>query len=397
MTATEFTAPQLPFDRRNALEIAPLYAKLRSRSPLSRVVTPAGDPAWLVTTYEHVRDVLRDTRFGRSHPAPLEASRVSDAALISGPSGDIDTEQQEHKRLRRALAPAFSANRMRALAGHIDELTASCLDDMQAAHDANPGRPVDLTELLAFPLPVLVICELLGVPYADRAMFRGLSERIALLDGGDDGRQAMGEFMAYMGHLAAAKRADPQEDVITDMVAVQADDPTFSDEELARLGTLFLLSDLGRRDTYAADPGTHTQQTVEEILRLSSTSVTGGLLRYAHDDVEIGGTRIARGDAVLVSIDAANHDAAAFEDPDRFDPARSPNVHVAFGHGAHVCIGANLARTELRTVFPALFRRFPTMRLAVGIDDIAVRTNRIAGGVESVPVLLQDGPARTAA
>ncbi len=98
--------------------------------------------------------------------------------------------------------------------------------------------------------------------------------------------------------------------------------------------------------------------------------------------------RIARGDAVLVSVEAANHDASAFPDPDTFDADRSPNIHVAFGHGAHVCIGANLARVELRTVFPALFRRFPTMRLAVDVDDIAVRTNRIAGGVESVPVLL---------
>ncbi|RZQ60126.1 cytochrome P450 [Amycolatopsis suaedae] len=404
MTTTE--NPRLPFDRRNALEIAPLYARLRSRSPLTRVVTPAGDPAWLVTSYEHVKEVFRDNRFGRSHPEPERASRISHAALQDGPSGNYDTEEHEHKRMRRMLAPAFSAPRMRALSDHIADLTSRCLDDMRAAQDANPGRPVDLTELLAFPLPVLVICELLGVPFADRAHFRTLSERIAVLDGREDAQAAMREFMAYTASLAAAKRKDPQDDVISDMVAVQAEDPTFTDEDLARqaagllfaghettstriaLGVLFLLSDLSRRDRFVADPDGQVQRTVEEILRLSATSGTGGLLRYAHEDVEIGGVRIARGDAVLVSSDAANRDESVFPAPDEFDPTRSPNVHVAFGHGAHVCIGANLARIELRTVFPALFRRFPTMRLAVDVDDIAVRTDRLAGGVESVPVFL---------
>lgn len=406
MTTTENDTPRLPFDRRNALEIAPLYAKLRSRSPLTKVVTPAGDLAWLVTSYEHVREVFRDNRFGRSHPAPEQAARISDAAIQSGPSGDYETEEQQHKRMRRMLAPAFSAHRMRALGEHIKELVGRCLDDMRAAQDAHPGEPVDLTELLAFPLPVLVICELLGVPFADRAQFRGLSDRMMRLDGGADSEAAMEEFVMYTARLAQAKRKVPTPDVISDLVAFQAEDPTFTDEDLARLsvglifaghettatrialGTLYLLSDLSRRDRFVTDPEGQVDRTVEEILRLSAVVSTGGILRYAHADVEIGGIRIARGDAVLVSVDAANRDASVFPDPDEFDPTRSPNVHVAFGYGAHVCIGANLARIELRTVFPALFRRFPTMRLAVDVDDIAVRTNRLAGGVESVPVLL---------
>jgi pentalenolactone synthase len=302
--------------------------------------------------------------------------------------------------MRRMLAPAFSAPRMRALGDRIAELTDRCLDDMEAAREAGP---VDLTDFLAFPLPVLVICELLGVPYADREHFRGLSERIAVMDGGEDAQAAMAEFMAYMTKLADEKRADPQPDVISDMVAVQAEDPTFTDEDLARMGagllfaghettstriamgTLFLLTDTARRDRFAADPDGQVNQTVEEILRLTATSGTG-LLRYAHEDVEVGGVRIMRGDAVLISSDAANRDASVFADPDGFDPDRTPNVHLAFGTGAHVCIGANLARTELRTVFPKLFRRFPGLRLAVGLDEIPVRKNRVAGGVERVPV-----------
>ncbi|WP_290052674.1 cytochrome P450 [Amycolatopsis solani] len=402
MTTTEQT-PRLPFSRANALEIAPDYEALRREAPVSRVLTPAGDPAWLITSYEAAKEVFRDRRFGRSHPAPEQASRISYAAVQDGPSGDFESEEREHKRMRRMLAPAFSAPRMRALGDRIAELTDRCLDDLQAARDADPGAPVDLTDFLAFPLPVLVICELLGVPYEDREKFRGLSERIARMDGGEDAQAAMTEFKAYMTQLAEAKRADPQPDVISDMVAVQADDPTFTDDDLARMGagllfaghettstriamgTLFLLTDTARRDRFAADPEGQVAQTVEEILRLTATSGTG-LLRYAHEDVEIAGTRIARGDAVLISSDAANRDAAVFADPDEFDPDRTPNVHLAFGTGAHVCIGANLARTELRTVFPKLFERFPGLRLAVGLDEIAVRTNRVAGGVDRVPV-----------
>jgi cytochrome P450 len=396
-------APQMPFDRANALEVPPLYEQLRQAGPLVRVTTPAGDPAWLVTTFEAVREVFRDSRFGRSHPAPEQASRISDAALQNGPSGDYDTEASDHKRMRSLLVPAFSAPRMRRLGDRIRELADGCLDDLRAAHDANAGEPVDLHQLVSLPLPVLVICELLGVPYADRARFRELSERVATFAGGADAQAALAEFTAYMAELAEVKRADPQPDVISDLVAAQAEYPTFTDDKLAMLaagllfaghettatrislGTLFLLSDLSRRDRFVADPAGQVESTVEEILRMSATSATG-LLRYAHEDVEISGVRIARGDAVLVSVDSANRDASAFPAPDRFDPTRKPNTHVAFGHGAHVCIGASLARIELRTVFPLLFGRFPGLRLAVEVDDIEVRSNRVAGGVDRVPV-----------
>lgn len=403
MTSTVHPAPQLPFQWPNALEPPRQYAELRQQGPVVPVTTPAGDPAWLVTTFDAAREVFRDSRFGRSHPEPEKASRISDAAIQGGPTGDIETEERNHRRMRRMLAPAFSAQRMRMLGDHIRELADGCLDDMAAAHDAHPDRPVDLQELLALPLPVLVICELLGVPYEDRATFRSLSERISMFDGAGDAQVARAEFHVYTSALAQAKRHNPGPDVISDMVAVQADDPTFTDDDLAQLaaglifaghettstrialGTLFLLSDPSRRDRFAADPDGQVDATVEEILRLSGTSGTG-LLRYAHDDVVISGVRIGKGDAVLVAIDSANRDASAFDAPEDFDPTREPNVHVAFGYGAHVCLGANLARTELRTVFPLLFRRFPAMRLARGVDDIPVRANHVAGGVVGVPV-----------
>ncbi|WP_432825001.1 cytochrome P450 [Dactylosporangium sp. CA-092794] len=403
MTATTQAAPRLPFDRPNVLEIAPLYRVLRREAPLTRVTTPAGDPAWLVTAYAEARQIFGDRRFGRSHPVPRQASRVSHAAVLDGPSGDYETEEHDHTRMRRLLVPAFSAPRMRRLAGRIEELTGQCLDDMQAARDARPGAPVNLHELLAFPLPVLVICELLGVPYADRGHFRGLSERVGRIDGGADAQAAMAEFRAYTAGLAAAKRREPGPDVISDLVAAQAQDPTFTEDELARLcagllfaghettstridlGVLLLLADPGRRDRLAADLDAEVQPTVEEILRISAPGGLG-LLRYAHDDVEVGGVTIARGEAVIISANSANRDETVFAEPDAFDPHRRPNPHLAFGYGGHVCIGASLARTELRTVFPALLRRFPGLRLAVGVDDIEVRANRLTGGVDEVPV-----------
>ncbi|RKT87401.1 LOW QUALITY PROTEIN: pentalenolactone synthase [Saccharopolyspora antimicrobica] len=397
------TAPQLPFDRPNVLDLAPHYAVLRRQAPLVQVRTPSGDPAWLVTRYTEARALLGDSRLGRSHPAPEAAAKVSDAAFFNGPSGNYNTEQEDHQRLRKLLAPAFTAKRMRALGDHIRELTEGCLDAMQAAHDRSPGEPVDLHEHLAFPLPVLVICELLGVPYEDRELFRDLSDRIGRINAGDVARTAMAEFMAYTSELAEAKRGNPAEDVISDMVLAQRAFPAFTDEDIARLaaglifaghettagridlGVLLLLSDLDRRDAFAADPDGRVEGTVEEILRRTSPSGLG-LVRYAHDDVEISGQTISAGDAVIIAPSAANQDPEAFTEAARFDPERSPNQHLAFGHGMHFCIGANLARTELRTVFPALFRRFPRLRLAVDLDDIEVRTDRLTGGLNEVRV-----------
>ncbi|MFD2419471.1 cytochrome P450 [Amycolatopsis pigmentata] len=403
MTTTLDSAPRLPFPRPNVLEIAPLFQVLHREAPLTRVRTPAGDPAWLVTAFEQAREILSDRRFGRSHPAPEQASRISDAAIQSGPQGDYETEEQDHNRMRKLLVPAFSANRMRRLSGRIEELAGQCLDRMAEARDARPGEPVNLHELLSFPLPVLVICELLGVPYADRDYFRGLSDRLGILDGGDDAQRAMEEFQAYMGRLAARKRENPGPDVVSDLVKAQAEDPRFDEDEMTRLaagllfaghettsnridlGVLFLLSDPARRDEFAADPDNRVLPTVEEILRIASPG-SSGLVRYAHDDVEIGGVEIARGEAVLVAIGMANRDGSVFDDPDEFHPDRKPNTHLAFGHGGHFCIGASLARTELRTVFPLLFRRFPGLRLAVSVDEIEVRSNRLTGGVDNVPV-----------
>ena len=394
--------PRLPFTRPNLLELAPFYEVLRREAPIAPVTTPAGDPAWLATRFTEVRDLLGDKRFGRSHPEPEQASRISTAAVQDGPSGDYDSEAAEHGRMRRLLTPAFSAKRMRLLSGHVQELVDGYIDDMVAAHAASTDGVVDLHAHLAFPLPVAVICKLLGVPEADGEYFRSLSDRMATFSG-QDAAEAREEFGRYMAGLAEAKRAEPGEDVITDLVRAQAEDEDFGYPEMIRLcvgllfaghettvnriglGTLFLLTHPEQWAALAADPDGRIDAVIEEVMRLGAPGDLG-LLRYAHTDVEMGGVTIARGDAVILSINAANRDAEVYSDSETFDPDRSERGHVGFGHGPHFCIGASLARTELRSVFATMARRLPELTLAVGLDDLDIRTDHITGGVRSLPV-----------
>lgn len=403
MTAETTGLPRLPFSRPDVLGVAPLFAELRRETPLANVRTPAGDRAWLALGHEQVRALLADRRLGRSHPDSNEASAVSESAIMGGPSGNHDTEAADHARMRALLTPAFSAKRMRALGDHVTGLVAECLDAMGAERARAPHQPVDLHAHLSFPLPALVISELLGVPVADREYFRDLSDRASRIDSGGDAAAAMAEFHAYTGRLADAKRAHPAQDVLSDLVRAQADDPSFTDDDVAGLaagllfaghettvnridlGVAMLLADPVRRDTFAADPEGRVDGTVEEILRLAAPSGLG-VLRYACEDIEIGGQTVRQGDAVLLSTGAANRDPAAFGDPDTFDPSRAPNNHVAFGHGPYFCIGASLARTELRIVFPALFRRFPALRLAANVDELPVRSDKLTGGLTELPV-----------
>lgn len=401
MSTTE-SRPRLPFHRPNALDIAPLYKALQREAAPVEVLTPAGDPAWLVTRFTQVRRIFADPRFGRSHPEPDQASKVTDAALINGPTGKFEEEQAAHKRLRSLLIPAFSAPRMRGLSDHIRELVDTHVDQMIATHDRAPEQPVDLHALLSFPLPVMVICELLGVPFEDREYFRGVSDRLSRIDIGTEAAAAMADLHGYMLRLIETKRADPRQDVMTDLVRAQAADPTLGENDMAGIattllfaghettvtridmGVVFLCVDLTRRDRFAADPDGRAPETVEEVLRLTSAGI--GLSRYAHEDVELDGVLIKRGDCVLLTPGPANRDPAEFTNPDEFDPGRSPKAHLAFGHGAHFCIGNNLARTELRVVLSTLFRRIPGLRLAVAPEDLHLPANSITGALPSLPV-----------
>ncbi|MCF7550565.1 cytochrome P450 [Pseudonocardia sp. WMMC193] len=397
MTTTEDR--RLPFTRPNILELAPLYDVLRREAPVVAVTTPAGDPAWLVTRFDEVKQLLGDKRFGRSHPAPEQASKINRAAVLEGPSGNYETEAADHSRMRRLLTPAFSAKRMNRLSGDVQALVDRCVDRMVAAHDTDPV--VDLHALLALPMPIGVICALLGVPEEDAPLFRDLSDRMGTASGAD-AHAAREQFGRYVARLAEAKRANPGQDVISDLVAAQAADETFGYAEMTRLavglifaghettvnriglGVLFLMTRRQHWDDLVADPS-RVNATVEEIMRLGAPGDLG-LLRYAHEDVSVAGVDIARGDALVLSINAANRDPGEYGAAEEFDPDRPERAHLGFGHGAHFCIGASLARVELRTVFATLARRLPDLRLAAELDELDVRTGHITGGVTTLPV-----------
>lgn len=387
--------PRMPFPREDVLTPPPLYDELRDRAPITPVRTPAGDVAWLVTGYAEARALFADDRLGRSHPDPERAARISGSMVFGGPSGDRpETERANHTAMRSLLAPAFSARRMRRLSGHVAELVAGRLD---ALADAGPGA--DLHEIVSFPLPVLVICELLGVPYADRAEFSAWSEGLSRLDDRAHAQASAEALFGYVRGLLERKRTEPGEDVLSDFAAAAT-----GDEDRARLaglgagllfaghettvgridvGTVLLLETPGEWAALAADPD-RADDAVEEVLRLAAPGSTG-IPRYAHAPIDVAGVHIPAGDAVLLAPSAANRDPRTFDDPDGFDARRRP-AHLAFGHGPYFCVGAALARVELTEVFRALPARFPTLRLAGPRRELSLRSDVLTGGLRALPV-----------
>ena len=362
-------------------------------SPVHRIRTATGDEGWLVTHHADVRRLLADERLGRAHPAPETAARTGNSALFGGPLGDFDTEHTDHARMRGLLQPHFTPKLMRALAPRVDELTTELLDRL-----TEHGPPADLVETVAEPLPVLVICELLGVPYEDRPRFRAWARDAADTEDRDRSGQGLAALFDYGKQLVARKRAAPADDVISRL----ATNPDVPDDEAAGLamallfaghettvvqiglGALHLLADRNRWRALHDSPDLVTG-AVEELLRASGRG-GGGIPRYARADLEIDEVTVRAGELVLLDTRAANHDAAVFADPDRIDVRRAAGAHLTFGHGMRYCIGAPLARIELRSVFSHLTTRFPTLRLAAPESEPAVRTGTLTGGLVALPV-----------
>ena len=384
---------RLPFRQADALQSPPDLRRLQAQGPIHRVRTAVGDEAWLVTRYDDVRRLLDDDRLGRAHPAPETAARTGESALFGGPLGDFATEHADHSRMRSLLQPHFSPRRMRALRPRVEALASGLLDGL-AAH----GSPADLHAEVAVPLPILVICELLGVPYADRDRFRAWSEDAGNTRDRARSERGLGELYAYGLRLVAAKRAAPGDDVISRLCA---DDDVTDDEgaELSMgvlfaghettvvrigLGAMLLLGNRTQWQALVDDPGL-VPGAVEEILRAPGSG-DGGMPRYARTDLKLGGVTIRAGELVLLDISAANHDPAAFADPERVDVTRAASAHVTFGHGARYCLGAPLARIELDVVFTQLVRRFPNLRLAVDVGDVPLRHDTLTGGPAELPV-----------
>jgi pentalenolactone synthase len=384
---------RLPFDQPGLLDVPPLLRTLQQQGTIHRIRTRVGDDGWLVTGYQEVRRLLDDDRLGRSHPDPASAARSGESALFGGPLGNYETEKTDHARMRSLLQPHFTPGRMRAFRRRVESLTTELLDALE-----EHGPLADLNTALAIPLPILVICELLGVPYEERTQFRAWTQAAADVTDRARSEQGLGDLFAYGQQLVARKRRDPGDDVISALCATEG----VPDDEIAMLsmallfaghettvvqiglGALLLLTHQDQWQALLADPGL-VPGVVEEVLRVPGKG-GGGIPRYARTDIEIDGVTIRAGDLVMLDNGAANHDAAVFADPDRFDATRKAPGHLTFGHGVRYCIGAPLARMELQVAFGRLVPRFPEMTLAVPVEELRVRRDILTGGLETLPV-----------
>lgn len=381
--------------QRDGLDPVADLGELRAREPVSQLKLPLGLRAWLVTGYAESKAVL-----GAAGTFSSDFSHLVGTVGITedqNPGGLGFTDPPDHTRLRKMLTPEFTGHRLRRLAPRIDAIVEGQLDEMTEA--ARSGDPVDLVQRFALPIPSLAICELLGVPYEDRADFQRLSTtRFDLLGGVGGTLGAISESMTYLRDMVKRQRAEPGDGLLGMLVKDHGDD--ISDEELAGLADGLLTGGLETTASMLAlgaivllqHPASRTalierddaiDPIVEELLRYL-TVVQVAFPRFATADVEVGGAKILTGDIVLSSLSGANREGPS--DLEGFDPARTSRPHLAFGYGIHRCVGAELARMELRAAYPKLLRRFPDIALAT--DALTYRKLSFVFGTDALPVTL---------
>ncbi|MCC8246227.1 cytochrome P450 [Saccharothrix luteola] len=384
-----------------ALEPPAAWAELRQGCPVAHVRLPSGDRASLLTRYDDVKQVLSDPRFTRNLDAP-DAARISaneSGGVFNSGLGSALPEEY-HQQWRRMVGKWFTAKRMTALRPGIEAMAERLIDEMVAN-----GAPADLKAALGFPLPVWVICDMLGVPESDRDKFAYWSNTLLSLTRYTQAEidAAQADFAAYMSAHIAATRENPGDDLISELIAAAVDAGHVM-PDVALLATSqgllvaghettanmigkmvgMLLADRTRWEALVADPAL-VRTAVEEALR-ADANPGFGIPRYITEDAEVGGTVIPRGTTVVCNLAAANRDENAFVDAAELDLARTPNTHLAFGAGAHSCLGQSLARTELQAVLDVLLRRLPTLELAVPAAELARVDGLVVGGLQELPV-----------
>ncbi|MFG1874665.1 cytochrome P450 [Sphaerisporangium sp. NPDC049003] len=386
----------LPMSRKNPVDPPDDLGRWREEGPIRPMLYADGHVGWIATRYETVRAVLADPRFSTRielmHP-PI-GDLLRQAALRKRPGFFLREDPPEHTRFRRLLTGQFTVRRMKQLEPRIEKITSDQLDAMEKA-----GSPADLVELFALPIPSLVICELLGVPYSDHHRFQRDSARLlSLKSTPEQVSEAMDGLMDYLHDLVVSKRAQPDDALLSGLVATGE----LNDEEITGVAVLLLIAGhettanmlalgtytlLNNPDQLAAlrgDPSL-AESAVEELLRFL-TIVHIGPMRTALEDVQVEGQTIKAGEAVTLSLGAANRDPGRFETPDKLDITRQATGHVSFGHGIHQCLGQQLARIEMRIGYPALLRRFPDLRLAIPSEEVSMRSDMAIYGVHRLPV-----------
>ncbi|WP_067491907.1 cytochrome P450 [Actinomadura hibisca] len=394
----ETTPLPYPFRRPSALEPPAELRGLREQ-PVVKVVLPSGDEAWMVTRYADVRALLADDRISRNLNRPGAARISAKNKLFQDPK--MDPDPPEHTRIRRLVMKALTPSRVERLRPRVQEITDRLVTAM-----AERRPPIDVNEALAYPLPIQVVCELLGVPVEDQERFRVWTGAFLSISGytQDEIERNMSRLNEYMRDLIEAKRADPADDLISAMIAVtDAEDGRLSEYELhwwSRLLVLvgfettavqiggciaMLLSRPDQLDLVRKDPAL-LRPAVEELLRWKIVGSSVTMLRYVTEDVEVGGVTIPAGSSIIPAGDSANQDESVFEHPEVFDVTRTDNPHLTFSHGTHYCAGASLARLELEVVLSTLIRRLPDLRLAIPATDLRRNDGNLLESFREIPI-----------
>ncbi|MEU8515368.1 cytochrome P450 [Kitasatospora sp. NPDC048722] len=374
------------------------YAALRASAPVHRVVGPDGLPVWLVTRYADVRQALADPRLSldKAHAAPgnyhgFRLPPALDANLLN-------MDPPDHTRIRRLVTKAFTPGRTAALRGPIEQVAEKLLDAM-----APLGR-ADLLAAYAAPLPITVICDLLGVPEDDRHDFRAWTDTLITPDPErpQDAKAAVGAMLAFFTGLIGRKRTAPGDDLLSDLIAVRDAEDRLSEDELTSLAFLILFAGYENTVHLIANAVlallTHPEQLA--ALRAEPALVEGAfdefarfdgptpvsIRRFPREDVTIGGVTVPAGETVLLAIASANRDPDQFADPDRLDLRRRESGQLSLGHGIHYCLGAPLARLETELALGALLRRFPDLALDVPVEQLRHRPALRARGLLELPV-----------
>ncbi|MGV9775588.1 cytochrome P450 family protein [Streptosporangium sp. NPDC003464] len=394
------------------------YSRMREQAPMALGSLPgSATPIWLVTRYDDVKTVLGDPRFANS-PASVpgmdvRSVREKELRARGVPpeyaryvlDGMLETDGADHLRLRRLVSRAFTARRVADLRPRVEEIAEDLLDRLGAT--AEDGV-VDLLEHFAYPLPITVICELVGIPEADRPRWRGWGRALVTMDPGGFGT-ALRELVAHIEELIGRRRAAPADDLLSGLIRAHDEDgDRLGDTEMVTMvltlvfaghettahlignGTAALLAHPDQFDLLRRRPEL-MPLAVHELMRWCGP-VQGTRTRYATEDLEIGGMPVRRGEAVMAVLVGANHDPRVFDDPGRLDITREPDgrreTHVGFGHGLHYCLGAALARQEAEVAFGALLRRFPGLTLAVDPADLERQLMPASWRLARLPVRL---------
>jgi cytochrome P450 len=391
--------PHFPSMTEQGLDPDPLLAEWRTTEPVIRVQLPFGEPCWLLTRYEEVRAMLADPRFSRAATIGTDVGRMAEFFPIE--DSILGMDPPEHTRIRRLVSATFTARRMQALRGRAQEIVDGLLDAMEASE-----QPVDFVQAVALPLPITMICELLGVPFEDRARFNGWADIFMTSSGHtvEELLDAHGQLTAYLADLIAKRRAEPTDDVLGALVhARDEEDSVISEGELQSLAMAILVAgyettanQLGKFVLCLLDNPAQLQvlrdrpelipNAVEELMRLIPLSAGSQIAYLATEDVEVGGVLIRAGEGVIPSTASANRDESVFPHPDELDVERPDIFQLGFGHGSHYCLGAHLARVELQVALESLLARFPELRLAVPASEVPWKDGSAVWGLEALPL-----------